>query len=503
MGLPFDAATVLAVLAMLILAWEASRNERKPVLALIGLSLIGVAILTRLLGHGGFVARLTGLAADVSVAFLLASATMALRRARALPFLVLGLLAACLTVVLMAGTRFSQRAAMAFADPPSSASLLVELGPDDHLSEIEPVLEHFHVDAERAFPTMGMSADADLAQTYLLSGDAVGLQEASERLAGDRENVDVVEWNRTVSLSPVEAENPARSARVPIVANDPLASSQWALGAAHVNEALRLLRRLRPQKKAIVAILDTGVDAEHEDLSAVFGNSPARTDLVGHGTHCAGIAGAVANNGVGIASLNWEGRFIEILSFQALPNGGSGTYESIAQAIIDATKAGADVLSLSLGSDSPAPPRVVAEAIEYAQRQGAIVVAAAGNASHDAVHHMPSNIDGVIAVAAVDAGLNKATFSNTNTSLARPLAAPGVGILSLKPGDEYTSMNGTSMATPLVAGLVGVLRSLDPELSATEAYEILSGTGTTGPDAGLTGPVVNAAAAIQRVTGGV
>jgi thermitase len=113
--------------------------------------------------------------------------------------------------------------------------------------------------------------------------------------------------------------------------------------------------------------------------------------------------------------------------------------------------------------------------------------------------HMPSNIPGVIAVAAVDEQGRKASFSNINTRLSRPIASPGVNILSLEPGGRYGLKSGTSMATPLVAGLIGVMRSLNPEVTAEEAWEILRDTGTEGPDVSSTGRTIQADEALMRV----
>ena len=263
-----------------------------------------------------------------------------------------------------------------------------------------------------------------------------------------------------------------------------------------------MLLDLTPERRARVAIVDTGVDAGHEDIGSAVSDGPARNDPHGHGSHCAGIAGGLTNNGLGIASLNWEGRFVEVTAYRALDAGGFGTIEQIAQAILDATRDDADVISLSLGDRSAVPPKVLRDAIAYARRGGAIVVAAAGNANADAADHTPSNVEGVIAVAAVDPSLHKARFSNVNTSLDRPIAAPGVDILSLRSGGGYVQMSGTSMATPMVAGLLGVMRSLRPDLTEDEAWRALSETARDVPDADRTGRMIDAEAALRRVVNG-
>jgi len=309
--------------------------------------------------------------------------------------------------------------------------------------------------------------------------------------------------------------------------NDPLVHQQWALEAIRGDKVHGILQAVQPQRKARVAIIDTGVDSGHEDLQSVsfgaeeqsffgglldrifgwlldwlrstFGAQDIAGDMNGHGTHCAGIAGAVTNNGLGIASLNWEGRFIEILPFKGLRDDGSGTMEQISQAVIDATHAEADVVSLSLGSRSPVPPRVLTNAIAFALRNGTIVAAAAGNSNGDASRHAPANIDGVIAVAAVDHELKKSSFSNTVGGLSRPLAAPGSDILSLAPNNDYALKSGTSMATPVVTGLLGLMRSIDPVLTATEAYNILHETGTEVEDTPQVGRVINAEEAVKAV----
>ena len=493
------APLALSVGAFVLLAWEATRDHRSPMLAIAALGLLGASLAVRIASAPGILPATGFVFSDLGLGFLAGGTVLLARKAPAMPFFSLALLSLVLSGVLhVLGTPSR-------ATESSSTSLLVELGPDDDESEIAGILDRYGARAEKAFPSVDLTEDSDLAQVLLVTlidvSDA-DVESMMRELRADRENVDHVEINASVQLpEPREAETPAASHDA-ILANDPLASRQWALEAVRGHEAHSLLRDLKPARKAIVAILDTGVDSRHEDVREVFSASPASDDAHGHGTHCAGIAGSATNNALGMASLNWEGRFVEISAYRALSSSGMGTIESIAQAIIDATTDGADVLSMSLGDYSPTAPKVVADAVNFALRRGTIIVAAAGNAAQDAAQHMPANIDGVIAVSAVDPTLHRARFSNSNTSLRRPLAAPGVDIISLVPNGTYGPKSGTSMATPLVAGLLGVMRSLDPSLDADRAYSILSQTGIETPDASLVGPMINAAGAIEVLAGG-
>ncbi len=386
-----------------------------------------------------------------------------------------------------------------------SESILVELGPDDTIDEILPLIEEYGGSAERAFPSLSLEQDEDLAQVFIVSGIKKDLLlKFIDFLRKQIEDVDNVEINVTIELDDPIGSDGEYSAATGLLANDPLADQQWSMQVARVDAAHALLADIKPVRKAIVAILDTGVDARHEDISPTFlSESPATTDAHGHGTHCAGIAGASTNNGKGMASLNWEGAFVEISSYAALGASGMGTVETMAQAIIDATTDGADVISMSLGEFSLFPVKVVTDAVMFAQERGVIVIAAAGNSNQDAKMHIPSNIDGVIAVSAVDEKNRKASFSNTNMSLARPIAAPGVNIMSLEPNGKYGKKSGTSMATPLVAGLVGVMRAINPELTAEQIYKILEGTGKAGVDSKRVGNTIQSDAAIRVAAGNI
>lgn len=377
--------------------------------------------------------------------------------------------------------------------------VLLELGPDDAIEEVQAILDRHDASAAKAFPEVDLAEDEDVAQFFLVRCPADQMAALIAELKADSGDVDSAEPNDAVALGPVvPASAPDATAGLGGV-NDPHAGEQWGLVAIDGEAALKRLGKLKPKKVALVAIADTGVESSHEDLGAIFVESPGNKDEQGHGTHCAGIAGAGANNGIGVASLNYEGRFVKVLGFAALGADGSGSVESVAQAIIDAADAGADVISLSLGGYHPTPPKAEVEAIDYALKRGAIVVVAAGNESDDAAEHSPANVPGVIVVTATDRNGSKANFSNTANTLEHPIAAPGVDIFSLGLGNGYVPMSGTSMATPMVAGLLGVMRSLQPGLTAQQAYDILKRTGTRGPDAGTIGMTIDADAALAAV----
>lgn len=387
-------------------------------------------------------------------------------------------------------------------DSDDVAELLMELGPDDELAEVMPILNVYDAVAEKAFPNVDMSESEDLAQYFLVYVSKKNQSQLVADLNRDRENVDQVAQNREVMLFEPIASEAQKSPSPKYIANDPHLGQQWYAKALEFNAVYKMLKDTKPKKKAKVAIVDTGVDGVHEDISGVYTKSGGLgdRDKHSHGTHCAGLAGAATNNGRGVGSLNWEGKFITLTGFPALDERGRGTDQRVAQAIIDAAESGADVISMSLGGPALfGPPKSQVDAIAYARKRGAIVVVAAGNSNDDARRYSPANIKGVITVSAVDENLNKAVFSNTNTKLRMPIAAPGVNILSSVPGSDYQSYNGTSMATPIVSGLVGILRAFKPDLTAEQAYKILNGTGTKVKDSDKVGKVINPRSAIGSV----
>jgi subtilisin family serine protease len=251
----------------------------------------------------------------------------------------------------------------------------------------------------------------------------------------------------------------------------------------------------------IVAVVDTGIDPTHPDLAAnvwsnageiagngidddgngyvddVAGwdfvgddNEPLDTD--GHGTHVAGTAAAVGDNGVGVAGVAWGARVMPVRAFV----GRTGLTSDAAAAIGYAAENGADVINNSWGGFADPPSPVLVDAVNTALGLGAVVVAAAGNEQTDVDLIEPARLPDVIAVGAVGPGDVLAAFSNRGDALS--VTAPGIDVLSLLAagappggpvvGGVYQRLLGTSMAAPHVTGLAAVLLSALPALTPEE-----------------------------------
>jgi thermitase len=204
-----------------------------------------------------------------------------------------------------------------------------------------------------------------------------------------------------------------------------------------------------------VAILDSGIDATHDDLagkvvgSANFTTSPTLNDNVGHGTHVAGIAAAATNNAIGVAGTGYN---TDLLNGKVLDDTGSGYYSWIANGIVWAADNGAKVISMSLGGS--ASSQALQDAVNYAWGKGVVIVAAAGN-SNSNVPMYPGAYTNVVAVAATDTNDIRASFSNYGNWV--DVAAPGVSIYSTYKGNSYATLSGTSMATPFAAGTAALI----------------------------------------------
>ncbi len=370
----------------------------------------------------------------------------------------------------------------------SEGELLVELKEGTAIAELQSILDQYQLTAERAFYPED-AAETDLDDYYLIDVPNNRLSQLSEiKSAINASNqIDWLEDNEEITVAPQPGKKlPEINRKYGI--NDPGLENLWGFQAMEMDQLYDFLEsnKIQPKKKAMIAILDTGVDANHEDIKANFKSieSSSDNDPMGHGTHCAGIAGAVSNNGVGVASYSRDNRFTQVSSVKVLNSYGMGTQQTIIKGIIKAADEGADVISLSLGGRSnQSRQEAYRKAVRYANKKGAIVIAAAGNANRNAKEFSPVNAKGVIGVSAVDPELQRAVFSNYVNDIDMGVAAPGVNIYSTIPDSKYATFNGTSMATPYVSGLVGLMKSIKPDITTKQVYQLLKQNGkkTTNP----------------------
>jgi thermitase len=261
--------------------------------------------------------------------------------------------------------------------------------------------------------------------------------------------------------------------------NDPDFESQWGPIQIHAPEAWDITTA-SPEVR--IAVCDTGIDQNHADLigkivaNKNFTSSRSIDDKFGHGTHVAGIAAAVSNNGRGVAGVGFSS---SLMNVKVLGDDGSGYYSWVAKGIIWAADHGAKVINLSLGG--PAGSGTLQKAINYAWDKGCVIVAAAGNDGNGNPSY-PAYYDNCIAVAATDPKDSKATFSNHGFWV--DVAAPGVDIYSTLPNHKnqmgprnYGTLSGTSMAAPHVAGVAALVWATDFGTSNNAVRERIETTG--------------------------
>src|SRR6266478_1578240 len=264
----------------------------------------------------------------------------------------------------------------------------------------------------------------------------------------------------------------------------------------------------------VIAIVDTGIDPNHPDLAGkiVLAKNYVKgekvSDSFGHGTHVAGIAAARINNGTGIAGICGQ---CSLMSVKVLGSSGSGLTSDVASGIAYATDYGARVINLSLGSSSRTT--VIRDALDYALSNDVLPVVALGNANSDYVGDLGYWYS-ALSVGAVDQKGAKAYFSNFG--LQTDVTAPGVAVLSTMPTypvtlntqygykTYYDALSGTSMASPVVAGLAGLLLSRNPVLTATQVKGMIESSAGDATSFNLTsgfGPVHAPAATALALQG--
>ncbi|SFS78116.1 thermitase [Marininema halotolerans] len=276
------------------------------------------------------------------------------------------------------------------------------------------------------------------------------------------------------NMSNVEYAEPRVTYHATWTPNDPMyASDQYGPQKMSLPQAWDITKG---SSNVTVAVVDTGVQANHPDLSGkvvqgydFVDNDSNANDENGHGTHVAGTIAANTNNGVGVAGVAPN---VKIMGVRVLDAEGSGTNDAVADGITYAADHGAKVINMSLGGADES--QAIEDAVNYAWNKGVVIVCAAGNESTSSPSY-PAYYSKSIAVAATDSNDKLAYFSNYGSWV--DVAAPGVDIMSTYIGSKYESLSGTSMASPHVAGLAGLLASQG--LSNTQIRAAIENTSDT------------------------
>ena len=305
---------------------------------------------------------------------------------------------------------------------------------------------------------------------------------------------------RLAQVDSVELAEPNRWRETMVTPNDPQFGSQWGLTKINAPAAWDISTG---SGSVVVGVIDSGCDLDHPELAPLLVNGYDMVDLganptpppgwrfegdfsgrdaipedeVGHGTHVAGTIAALSNNGVQVAGVGWQTKIMPIKALTRMVRisdgrvSGVGSSADVAAAIRWAADNGAHVINMSLGAD--ASTSVESSAVAYAIGKGVVVVAAMGN-DGTANPSYPAAYPGVVAVGAVDSADKKASFSQTGSHIS--LVAPGVGILSTYLAGGTTTMSGTSMATPHVAGVAALIKAVKPSATGAEIADILRDT---------------------------
>ena len=302
---------------------------------------------------------------------------------------------------------------------------------------------------------------------YIVKGNAQVLEKLKQSKEIS-ELTEYVEANYVYSLDFIGGTAP----------NDPMYKEQWNLKAIEVEKAWQKTKG----KGITVAVIDTGVSKVDDLKNTNFvkgydfvNDREDASDDNGHGTHVAGTIAQSTNNNYGVAGIAYEAN---IMPLKVLSASGGGTISDIAEAIIFAADNGANVINMSLGGGGES--KLMQKAIDYAYKKGVVIVAAAGNSNRNAAFY-PARYPKVIAVAATGSTGEKAPYSNYGAGV--DVAAPGGAIARGKDGDGsggilqntidpknkqsvFRSFQGTSMASPHVAGVVALIEASgvkDPE----------------------------------------
>lgn len=303
--------------------------------------------------------------------------------------------------------------------------------------------------------------------------------------------------------------------------DDTYLSQQWGLAAVDAYKAWDITTG---SHDVVVGELDTGIDWNHPDLAAniwndsqgyhgynfIANNRIPMDDNINsysesgqwmadtytyHGTHVAGVLGAVINNNMGVAGIAQ----VRLMAVKVMNDSGEGTDATVAAGLVWAVDHGANIITMSLGVDGMST--VLQNAVDYASKHGVVMVAASGNSGASYVSY-PAAYPQVISVGAVDDANRRSGFSNYGEGL--EIVAPGVQIYSTQGSSGYQYLSGTSTAAPYVAGVVGLMLSVNPALTPVEIRNVLNSTATDisiqGYDTTTGWGIVDAFRAVEQVS---
>ncbi len=318
---------------------------------------------------------------------------------------------------------------------------------------------------------------------------------------------DGVDATRLVRAAPelryVEPDLRVHASHTP---NDPFfLQHQWGKWVMYADKAWDIATG---SNDITVAVIDNGVDYTHPDLADRFVPGELGYDYIGddndpapdnpmlpeafHGTHVAGIIAATMDNGQGVAG--WAG--VRLYALRVLNDSGSGDQSAVTQGVYWAAYKGVDVINMSMGSTGATTALI--DACQFAVERDVLLIAAAGNESMSVISY-PAALDDCVCVGATDEYSGLASFSNTGPQ--QELVAPGTTIASTAPNGAYVLADGTSMASPQVAGVAALVRSFVPSASATRVRSYLGASavdmGAPGRDQLYGYGIVNAVRALE------
>ncbi len=318
----------------------------------------------------------------------------------------------------------------------------------------------------------------------LYSNNTNAISDLKEKLNAKGLDIKYIEPNYKVKL----LDNDVKAQSYPINSNQ-----AWHYNMINVQTAWNITPGSSNVK---IAVLDTGIDYNHTSLANFVDMTLARTyegssvfDGHGHGTH---VSGTIASYG----TVSGVMRNAKIVPIKVLSNSGTGSTYNIQQGIIYAADCGVDAINMSLGGGGYS--QAMYDACQYAVNNNVVVVAASGNNGTGTVSY-PARYDNVIAVGSVNSNRARSSFSQYGTGL--NIMAPGNQIYSTVPNNGFAYNSGTSMATPHVAGVVGLMRSANSSLSVAQIRTIISQTAQyAGPQNQYGSGIIDAGAAVTSAS---